>query len=86
MAILSALILASRCANYQDVFVARNVYFTDADCRARMMRTQNSSVVLGLAVSRHTLCSILDRTPVQVLRFLIFSTQNRVGELYRVGK
>jgi asparagine N-glycosylation enzyme membrane subunit Stt3 len=33
---LSVLILAARCANYQDVFVARNVYFTDADCYARM--------------------------------------------------
>jgi len=27
--ILSVLILATRCANYQDVFVAGNVYFTD---------------------------------------------------------
>ncbi len=86
MAILSALILAARCANYQDVFVTGNVYFTDADCYVRMMRAQNSSAILGLAVFRHTLCSILDRIPVQVLRFLIFSTQNRVGELYRVGK
>jgi hypothetical protein len=47
---------------------------------------QNSSAILGLAVPRHTLCSILDRTSAQVPRFLIFSVQNRVGKLYRVGK
>ena len=38
--LLSALILATRCANYQDVFVAGNVYFADADCYARMTRAQ----------------------------------------------
>ena len=42
--ILSILILATRCANYQDVFVAGNIYFTDADCYARMTRVQD---VLG---------------------------------------
>src|SRR5437763_16969576 len=40
IAILSLLILATRCANYQDVFVAGNVYFTDADCYARMTRVR----------------------------------------------
>jgi hypothetical protein len=29
--ILSVLILATCCANYQDVFVAGNIYFTDVD-------------------------------------------------------
>src|SRR6185369_4992623 len=38
LAILTALIVATRCANYQDVFVAGNVYFADADCYARMTR------------------------------------------------
>jgi hypothetical protein len=38
--ILSILIVAARCANYQDVFVAGNIYFTDADCYARMSRVQ----------------------------------------------
>jgi len=38
LAILTALIVATRCANYQDVFVAGNVYFVDADCYARMTR------------------------------------------------
>lgn len=40
IAILSVLILATRCANYQDVLVAGNVYFTDADCYARMTRVR----------------------------------------------
>ena len=40
IALLSALILATRCANYQDVFVAGNVYFADADCYARMTRVR----------------------------------------------
>jgi hypothetical protein len=38
--VLSALILATRCANYRDVFVAGNIYFTDADCYARMTRVR----------------------------------------------
>ena len=37
---LTALVLAARCANYQDVFVGGNVYFTDADCYARMARAR----------------------------------------------
>jgi hypothetical protein len=32
IAMLSALILAARCANYQEVFIAGNVYFSDPDC------------------------------------------------------
>jgi hypothetical protein len=53
IAILSALILATRCANYQDVFVAGNVYFIDADCYARMTRVQMCSKHPGLIVRRH---------------------------------
>ena len=84
IAILSALILAAWCANYQDVFIAGNVYFTDLDRYARLTRlrvlaydservAQNSSATLGLAAPRHALCSIVDRTPAQVPQFLIFS-------------
>ena len=51
--ILSVLILATRCANYQDVFVAGNVYFTDADCYARMTRVRMCSEHPGLIVRRH---------------------------------
>jgi asparagine N-glycosylation enzyme membrane subunit Stt3 len=53
IAILSVLILATRCANYQDVFVAGNIYFTDADCYARMTRVQMCSRHPGLIVRHH---------------------------------
>jgi hypothetical protein len=53
IAILSVLILATRCTNYQDVFVAGNIYFTDADCYARMTRVQMCSRHPGLVVRHH---------------------------------
>jgi hypothetical protein len=51
--LLSALILATRCANYQDVFVAGNVYFADADCYARMTRAQLVREKPGLIIRHH---------------------------------
>jgi hypothetical protein len=51
--LLSALILATRCANYQDVFVAGNVYFVDADCYARMTRAQLVTEKPGLIIRHH---------------------------------
>ena len=51
--LLFALILATRCANYQDVFVAGNVYFVDADCYARMTRVQMIREKPGLIVRHH---------------------------------
>jgi hypothetical protein len=53
LVILSALILAARCANYQDVFVAGNVYFTDADCYARMTRARMCAEHPGLILRHH---------------------------------
>ena len=53
IAIVSALILATRCANYPDVFVAGNVYFTDADCYARMMRVRICAEKPGLILRHH---------------------------------
>jgi hypothetical protein len=53
IAILSVLILATRSANYQDVFVAGNIYFTDADCYARMTRVQMCSRHPGLILRHH---------------------------------
>jgi hypothetical protein len=50
---LSALILATRCANYQDVFVAGNVYLTDADCYSRMTRVRLCVEHPGLIVRHH---------------------------------
>src|SRR5437870_9756988 len=51
--ILSALVLATRCANYQDVFVAGNVYFVDSDCYARMTRVQMCAARPGLILRHH---------------------------------
>jgi hypothetical protein len=53
IALLSGLILATRCANYQDVFVAGNAYFIDADCYARMTRVRMVSAKPGLIVRYH---------------------------------
>jgi hypothetical protein len=51
--LLSALIVVTRCANYQDVFVAGNVYFVDADCYARMTRAQLVREKPGLIIRHH---------------------------------
>ena len=53
VATLSVLILAARFANYQDVFVAGNVYFIDADCYARMTRARMCEKTPGLIVRHH---------------------------------
>ena len=53
IAFLSALILATRCANYQDVFFTGNIYFVDADCYARLTRVQMCAEKPGLIVRRH---------------------------------
>ena len=51
--LLSVLIVTTRCANYQDVFVAGNVYFADADCYARMTRAQMVREKPGLIIRHH---------------------------------
>ncbi|HEY2118611.1 MAG TPA: hypothetical protein VGH37_05455, partial [Candidatus Acidoferrum sp.] len=51
--VFSMLVLATRCANYQDVFVAGSVYFTDADCYARMTRVQICAKSPGSVVRHH---------------------------------
>jgi hypothetical protein len=53
VALLTALIVVTRCANYQDVFVAGNVYFADADCYARMTRAQMVREKPGLIIRHH---------------------------------
>jgi hypothetical protein len=53
IALLSALILTTRCSNYQDVFVAGNVYFVDADCYARMTRVRMCHTTPSLIVRHH---------------------------------
>jgi hypothetical protein len=54
LAILTASIVATRCANYQDVFVAGNVYFSDADCYARMTRAEMIRAKPGLIIRHHS--------------------------------
>jgi hypothetical protein len=51
--LLSGLILATRCANYPDVFVAGNVHFVDADCYARMTRARMVRERPGLIIRHH---------------------------------
>jgi hypothetical protein len=53
IAILSVLIIATRCANYQDVFVRGDIYFNDADCYARMTRVRLCAQHPGLIVRHH---------------------------------
>lgn len=51
--ILTALVLATRCANYHDVLVDGRVYFTDADCYARMTRVRICAEHPGTIVRHH---------------------------------
>jgi hypothetical protein len=51
--ILSVLILGTRCANYQDVFVGGNTFFIDGDCYARMTRVRMCLQHPGLVVRHH---------------------------------
>ncbi|MDQ6808547.1 MAG: hypothetical protein M3Z64_03855 [Verrucomicrobiota bacterium] len=53
IAALSVLVLTSRCANYRDVFVGGDIYFTDADCYARMTRARICFEHPGSVVRHH---------------------------------
>jgi len=46
---------------------------------------QNSAAVLNQELPLHPLCRVLDRTPGQAPRFLIFSAQTAAFKLYRVA-
>jgi hypothetical protein len=50
---VSALILATRCANYHEVFFGGDIYFTDADCYARMARVRICAQHAGLIIRHH---------------------------------
>jgi hypothetical protein len=52
--VLSALILATRCANYREVFVGGEVYFADADCYSRMTRVRMCLEQPGLILRHHS--------------------------------
>src|SRR5882757_1724635 len=53
IAVLGALVLVPRCADFREVFVAGNVYFTDADCYARMTRVRMCLAHPGLVLRHH---------------------------------
>jgi hypothetical protein len=52
--LFSALILATRCANYRDVFVGGEIYFTDADCYSRMTRVRTCLENPGIILRHHS--------------------------------
>jgi hypothetical protein len=52
--LLSALILATRCANYREVFVGGEIYFTDADCYSRMTRVRMCVQHPGIILRHHS--------------------------------
>jgi hypothetical protein len=54
IAIFTALILATRCANYRDVFIGGEVFFTDADCYSRMTRVRMCLEHPGLILRHHS--------------------------------
>ena len=51
--VLTALVLVPRCANWHSVFVGGHVYFTDADCYARMTRVRICAEHPGTVVRHH---------------------------------
>ena len=53
IALFTALILATRCANYRDVFVEGKVYFVDPDCYSRMTRVRMVAEHPGIIVRHH---------------------------------
>jgi hypothetical protein len=53
LVLFSALILSTRCANYEDVFVGGKIYFVDADCYSRMTRARLVAEHPGLVVRHH---------------------------------
>jgi len=76
LAILSALVLATRCANYRDVFVDGNIYFSDADCYSRMTRVRICAEHPGRVVRHHDFENFPQGTTPHTtapLDYLIFS-------------
>ena len=51
--VIAALVLATRCANYQEVFVGDHIYYADADCYARMTRVRLCAQQPGLILRHH---------------------------------
>src|SRR4051794_22758486 len=51
--IFSVAVLATRCASYPQVFVDGDVFYTDADCYARMTRARMCAAQPGLIIRHH---------------------------------
>jgi MFS family permease len=51
--IISALVIATRCANYSDVFFGGQINFIDADCYSRMTRARICFEHPGTIIRRH---------------------------------
>jgi len=54
LVVFSVLIVATRCANHGEVFVNGEIFFTDADCYARMSRVRMCLEQPGLIVRHHS--------------------------------
>jgi hypothetical protein len=52
--LFSVLILATRCANYGDVLVCGEIYFTDPDCYSRMTRVRMCLEHPGIILRHHS--------------------------------
>lgn len=52
--VFSTLIVATRCANFRDVVVAGEIYFTDADCYSRMTRVRMCREHPGQIIRHHS--------------------------------
>ena len=52
--VFSALVLGTRCTNYRDVFINGDIYFSDADCYARMTRVRICLEHPGLILRHHS--------------------------------
>ena len=52
--LFSVLIFVTRSANYREVFIGGNIYFTDADCYARMTRVRLCLDHPGLILRHHS--------------------------------
>lgn len=52
--VVGVVVLATRCANYREIFVGGEIYFVDADCYARMTRARICFEHPGTVVRHHS--------------------------------
>jgi hypothetical protein len=66
----------------QKILTSRKVEWVFAYDSERV--AENSAAILARPVPERPLCRCIDRTPTQAPRYLVFSSQNGVGRLFRV--